>query len=792
MASIGFGIIGSYFGPIGGLIGSAIGSYVDSILFAPATTPNLKNLSVTVSTYGDPIPMLFGPENRVSGNVIWSSGLKKKKYVGGKKKYTTTILTGGANLLGSKGSAIVTGGLTLVGSAMAQSNYIYSIDVAIGLADAAVRGPIKDITVVWANGTIIFDKRTTSGSNAGAGAKNTKWTAFRVYDGSFDQMPDPTIELAVGEGRTPAYRGTAYVVIENFQLADYGNRMPNFQFLVEADETVIVSAVVSKIAETAGIDPNTVSTSSIHGDVRGFGVLASSSATDALTPLALCYMFDVAEVAGGLRFWRRGTPPQAKIETDDLAAHQSTESRPEAITFNRAPETRLPQEATFSYIDPSMSWQFSSQSSRRIAGSSQSNLNTSAAIVLSADEAKQVADRMLWEAWTARSDATTAVSDRHVAVEPGLSYLFDTGTGFEPFRVKTVTRGANGVTQLEIAADRPEIYSSDAAGAAGNPIVQQEGDPPESFLHCLDIPMLRDADNDTGFYMVVDSVTGDSWRGATILRSTDEGENYDGVAVLSTRTTTGVTAGLAAGPTAIIDRWTVLTVTLTDPTAELDTITEERMLDGSNSAWVGGADGEEGEVLQFATATLIAPGIYELTDLLRGRLGTEYAARSHVDGETFVLLQGAMIARPDFSPSDWNKDRLYKAVTTMTLEDAWPAEHFTNTGESKRPLSPVHVLCATDDAGDTTITWVRRSRFRQPGLGGGPLALGEVYEAYEIDVLAGSAVVRTLTSTTPTASYDAAAKAADGVGPGDTVVVAVYQMSDVRGRGRPGYGEFAA
>lgn len=778
MASVGFGILGSFFGPIGGLIGSAIGSYVDSVLFAPATTPNIKNLKVTVSTYGNPLPLLYGPQNRIAGNIFWSSGLKKKKYVTGKQKWISALM----NPVGLVSPLLgdVLNPMSLLTSIMTQSNYTYSSDLAISLADTQFRGPIEDVVMIWANGTIIYDKANPP--------TDTRWSALRVYKGTFDQMQDPTIELALG-ARTPAYRGTAYLVLADFQLADYGNTLPNFQFLVEADKKITVASTVAKIAQQAGIDPDTVSTSSVVGEVLGFSITDTSpTANDALAPLALAYMFDVAEVGGGLRFWRRGAAAKGKLAFADLGSYEG-DDRPEAVSFARGPEIALPQQATFSYIDASMSWQVNSQLSQRVGGNSQSNMSAQANLVLSADTAKSVADRMLWEAWTARATATTNTSDRLIDLQPGDSYLVDTGTGFEAYRVRSKTRGANGVAALELTLDRPEIYESDAAGAEGNPITQTEGNPPDSIFYPLDIPMLRDADDDTGFYMVVGADTEDDWRGASILRSTDNGDTYTLLTQLGGLTTTGMASGLGDGPTSVIDRATVMIVAMTDPSAELDTVTEEQLLEGYNAAWIGPDSGEGGEIIQFATPTLIAPGVFELTDLLRGRLGTEYATATHVDGENFVLLQNAVVARVDLTPGDWNKPRLYEAITVLTDPTDPPSQSFTNTGESKRPLSPVSILGSTADDGDLTINWIRRSRFRQPGLGNGPLALGEAYEAYEIDISVASVVVRTLKSSTPTVVYSAGAQATDGVGSGDTIGVAVYQMSDVRGRGRPGLAE---
>jgi adenine deaminase len=49
------------------------------------------------------------------------------------------------------------------------------------------------------------------------------------------------------------------------------------------------------------------------------------------------------------------------------------------------------------------------------------------------------------------------------------------------------------------------------------------------------------------------------------------------------------------------------------------------------------------EIAQFCNATLVAANTYDLTKLLRGRLGSEHAMRSALPaGATVVLLEGAL------------------------------------------------------------------------------------------------------------------------------------------------------
>ena len=769
---------------------------VNAYMQSQAGTPNLTDLSIQVSTYGNAMTRAWGPENRMAGNVIWSSGLKKKKHGTGLK----AEILGGAEVVAGAFTGdpmlILSGVSTAASGFLSPAHYSYSTDIAIALVDCQKRGPISDVHQVWANGKLIY----TATDHASGGflqnideflAKNTStaWSSFKIYKGGFTQRPDPTIEAAVGVGKTPAYRGTAYIVFSDFQLADYGNRIPNFEFLVEADAQVDVSEVLSAIVDESGIDPNTVSTTSVSGAVRGFTVSSSGPATTALQSLATIFNFDIAENSGALRFYPRDLPPVGIIDPDDMGAYQAGDTPPELISYTRVPESTLPQQAAVSYIDPTMNWLTSSQASHRNAGNSQSNISVSVPITLDADTAKQVADRLLWEGWAGRFGATVTLSDRWINIEPGRSYLFETAAGYESFRVTTKTRGANGVLEIGIIGTRPETYHSAQTGARGNAPAQVVLDIPETFLMVLDIPILRDIDDDTGFYAAVGAESL-GWRGADVIRSIDAGATYSEVTPVGVSTIMGQVDFVDDGTTSVIDHVTTIRVTLIDEEQGLESITEEQLLAGGNSCWIGNAAGENGEILQFMTATLVSGPVWEISNLLRGRLGTEYATGRHEPNENFVLLQGAYLIRPDFTVADWGRNVLYKAVSVLSEPDQWPVVSFVNTGEGKRPLSPVHISARTDSiSGDMSITWTRRSRFRQPGLGRGPVPLGESVEAYETDLIVASETFRTLTSSTPSVVYTAAMQAADGVSPGDTIRAAVYQMSDIRGRGRPGYAE---
>jgi len=91
--------------------------------------------------------------------------------------------------------------------------------------------------------------------------------------------------------------------------------------------------------------------------------------------------------------------------------------------------------------------------------------------------------------------------------------------------------------------------------------------------------------------------------------------------------------------------------------------------------------------------------------------------------------------------------------------------------------------------GDLTLRWTRRSRalvadaWEQVEV---PLA--EDLESYDVQILDGASVKRTLTSSTTSVLYTASQQTADWgapLGPGLTLAIRIHQLSNRLGRGDP-------
>jgi len=87
--------------------------------------------------------------------------------------------------------------------------------------------------------------------------------------------------------------------------------------------------------------------------------------------------------------------------------------------------------------------------------------------------------------------------------------------------------------------------------------------------------------------------------------------------------------------------------------------------------------------------------------------------------------------------------------------------------------------------GDVLLSWIRRTRIGGDSWEAPEVPLGEDAEAYEVDILDGASIKRTLVSAAPAVSYTAAQQVADFGSEQPAYDVRVYQMSASYGRGTP-------
>lgn len=283
----------------------------------------------------------------------------------------------------------------------------------------------------------------------------------------------------------------------------------------------------------------------------------------------------------------------------------------------------------------------------------------------------------------------------------------------------------------------------------------------------------------------------------SLFESVDGGVTFVGKATLAGRAVIGTCS-------TALDDWNgawVLdessTVTVDVGTGTLSSSTREAIL--ANQSLNLAAIGVHGrwELVQFRTATLTAPGVYTLSGFLRGSRSTEWAATGHVVGESFVLLNSAIV-RIKQDVRTLGSARQYKVVNTNalpTLSAVTPVT-FVNTGASLRPPAPTNLRALADVSDNITLQWDRKTG--STGMSSGieastthsqiVNALGAGTEQYVVNVYADDTftlpAVRTMAATSPT-TYSAADQTTDGLTPGAPLAFEVYEIGGTGVKGFP-------
>lgn len=295
----------------------------------------------------------------------------------------------------------------------------------------------------------------------------------------------------------------------------------------------------------------------------------------------------------------------------------------------------------------------------------------------------------------------------------------------------------------------------------------------------LDLPTLPADQNPV---LLRAAITAEPWPGPVAVWRSFDGTAFERVAVAMAPAIIGETLDqVAAGPTGRFDRGAKFRVQLIR--GALASVSDTALLAGANSAALVQANGEV-EVIQFANAELIGERTYELSRLLRGQAGSEWAIGAPLAaGARFVLLDDSLVVLARGIDLLGRTMELRAVAADRSHGDPTVAGlTVTPQATALRPLSPVHLRARRSAAG-VTLSWIRRTRRDGDSWAAVDVPLAEDAEAYAVDILSGSAVMRSLASTGPSVLYPTADELADFGATQASFGVRVAQLSAVVGRG---------
>jgi hypothetical protein len=258
-ASIGGAVGGSVLGlssaVLGRAAGATLGQVLDQRLMGQGSDViergRVDRFRLSAAGEGTPMAQLHG-RVRVPGQVIWSTNFLERRSTSGG---------------GGKGAP----------SAPSVRSYSYSVSLAVALCE----GEISQVGRIWADGAEVPRHSLN----------------LRMYPGTETQLPDPKIAAVEGATNTPAYRGTAYVVLEDLDLSPFGNRVPQFSFevtrpdpAIAPDDVVSMREGVQAVAMIPGSGEYALATTEVHyaggpGRKRPANTYSATGQSDFMTSL---------------------------------------------------------------------------------------------------------------------------------------------------------------------------------------------------------------------------------------------------------------------------------------------------------------------------------------------------------------------------------------------------------------------------------------------------------------------------------------------------------------------------
>lgn len=500
-----------------------------------------------------------------------------------------------------------------------------------------------------------------------------------------------------------------------------------------------LAEVVLSLCARAG--QGDVDVGALRGVVSGYVVDAPASARDALEPLMAAHDFTVAEREGIITFFHNDDAPNA-ISVDTFTAASA------GRTYAHRDVTETPIEARVRFIDAASDYRIAGVSARRVDRADGGVATLDAPLVLDTDVAEALAQRLLAERRAASETLQIGVGPGEIALEPGDRVTVADGENvFEIVRIEDAE-----ARELELRRVRynaaPTLSGVDPSAPQLLPIV------PTPAFSVLDLPPLP---GDEGEDRPLVAVFASPWLGAHEIFA---GPTQSRRARVETPAIMGgLLWDLWPGP---VDRWDQgSTVRAALYGGALASVTRDDVLNGAN-AFAIEAHGEW-EIVQAARCELVEPGVYELSDFLRGRQGSAHAMRApHPAGARIVKLDQRLV-RANVGAHEWGEDLTFFAPPADALPTSNRAEMaaLILPHAATRPWAPAHLRAAREASGDVSISWVRCARIGGDTWGAGEPPLGFPSESYVLEILDAGDPIRSETTSVPNFTYSAAAQTAD-------------------------------
>jgi GTA TIM-barrel-like domain/Putative phage tail protein len=514
-------------------------------------------------------------------------------------------------------------------------------------------------------------------------------------------------------------------------------------------EAIPLARLVGYLCEKAGLTAAQYDVSGLYGPgalVRGFVADSITTIRELLNSLAAGHQFDAYESEGKIKFILRANTKKVAIGSDQLVVSPDD---PVGITLTRGQETELPTSIKISFVDEMNDHQSATVDGKTAKGYSQNVEELKLPMLLYESYVRSLADAIVQQAWIERQRGKVNLPLSLLKLEPGDAIALPVGSRSVDARLTVMNTG-------EFRAS--EFHSFDLGMFALPASSEQSRIPALSDLfgavqvEWLDLPLFTGQEALPWAPRIAANAS--PWPGEVSIYRQSPDLTYSLSTIHPFRNAIGrLEFPLYSGPTNRWDRANTLYVIF--DYGALSSVSELTALEQVLALGVQNSSGEW-EVIQFSTATLLAPNKYAVSNLIRGALGTEFAMRDPVAaGALVVLLEPAFLTPLNIT----------NELVTVPINYKWGPSRYAYTDASYqtgsrygfrsglRPYSPADFHL--DRLADTTlvVNWSRRTRFGGDTWEVAEVPLNEETEHYRLRIYSGATLKREVVTTVPFYSY---------------------------------------
>ncbi len=438
----------------------------------------------------------------------------------------------------------------------------------------------------------------------------------------------------------------------------------------------------------------------LESSVSGYLIDSIESVRESVNKLEIFFGFDIFESSGLVYFSQKKYKSYYELNNLDFVINNNENN----INSIRKSSYDISNFVSISYIKNDFDYQIGVLDSSYVEFKHGNALNINFPIVSSISEAQLVADRLLIEEILSRDLFSFCVGNSKSIMEPGDIIQVGNNDNFEKFIINKIE--ISDIIKLDASKIQNNLYKD---FSIKNDLININSFKSQSQAHVVicDLPHLPGEDGLIGPYIAVSK---NPWMGSISVYFY---ENSGHLSFLS-----NVYSSAIIGE--ILDEirpahagiWMNSSIRIKIYSGNLQGIETGSVFEWGNLAAVRSVGSSEWEIIQFGLASLVeAPGIYELSCLLRGQMGTEYLSKNVVsECSEFVLLSGGLVKIGLEASLVGLKRNILVGPSSKNYTDLSYLDIPISISKiCLQPYGPVHLKFNKIQNGEFNFSWIHRN-----------------------------------------------------------------------------------